>query len=191
MLTVILEDFAATSGILIAISGIIASHITSNPVYDSIASISVGALLVRSSHIYLFPSFHFSFKKGWVAFSLVRMNRDYLVGKAIDKPINKEIQEMIKKRPSVDSLHSIYSRWEGPSIFAFKVDIDFNGSYFSNQLIPYYKNRILEAANDPVKFKKLMECYTEDVTRMMVRSSPSSFFLQLLFYFANRRKKCS
>eukprot|EP01091_Cochliopodium_minus_P010398 TRINITY_DN2741_c0_g2_i1.p1 TRINITY_DN2741_c0_g2~~TRINITY_DN2741_c0_g2_i1.p1 ORF type:complete len:448 (-),score=91.91 TRINITY_DN2741_c0_g2_i1:47-1390(-) len=149
LLTVILEDFAATSGILIAIMGIVASDMTGNPMWDGVASLSVGGLLA------------------WVAVTLVKMNRDYLIGKSIDTPVSKKIEELISKRKSVDSVYSIISRWEGPSCFYYKMDVDFNGSYFAEQLFPFYQSRFKEHADDEAEIKSLLNQFSEDVTRLM------------------------
>uniref|UniRef100_A0AAV1U7I6 Cation efflux protein transmembrane domain-containing protein n=1 Tax=Peronospora matthiolae TaxID=2874970 RepID=A0AAV1U7I6_9STRA len=62
LMAVLLEDLSACVGVVIAGCGIGASHITGNPVWDSLASVSIGVLL------------------GGVAISLIRMNQKYLLG---------------------------------------------------------------------------------------------------------------
>lgn len=66
MMAVLLEDLTACSGVLIAACGIGATHITGNPLWDSLASISIGLLL------------------GGVAVTLIRMNQRFLLGQSVE-----------------------------------------------------------------------------------------------------------
>lgn len=62
VLAVVMEDFAACTGVLIAAAGIGLTHVTGEVFWDSAASVGVGALL------------------GAVAIRLVRMNQQFLLG---------------------------------------------------------------------------------------------------------------
>ena len=80
-MAVLLEDVAATTGVLVAIGGIGRTSFTDNSAFDSLASIGVGGLL------------------GGVAVYLARMNQRFLLGQAIDQPVENSIRGIILSRP--------------------------------------------------------------------------------------------
>jgi zinc transporter 9 len=138
--TIILEDSAATMGVLIAVSGIAATHVTGNAVYDSLACLGVGSLM------------------GISAITLARTNREFLLGKAVDQKLQSQIEAIILARPSVEGLYHSKSRWEGPDCFAYRCELDFRGSYFAGLL----KERHGEDAAIVD-----LNVYAEDVTRQI------------------------
>lgn len=103
MMAVLLEDMSACTGVVIAAAGIGAAHVTGNPLWDSIASISIGALL------------------GGVAVTLIRLNQRYLLGQSVEPEIEKGIRELLLSRPSIDNVYAVQSQWVGPSTFSYKV----------------------------------------------------------------------
>jgi cation diffusion facilitator family transporter len=103
MMAVLLEDSAACTGVIIAACGIGASHITGNPLWDSLASISIGVLL------------------GGVAVTLIRLNQKYLLGQSVEPEIEQGIRELLLSRPSIDNVYAVQSQWVGPSTFSYKV----------------------------------------------------------------------
>lgn len=103
MMAVLLEDMSACTGVLMAVAGIGATHVTGNPLWDSIASISIGALL------------------GGVAVTLIRLNQRYLLGQSVEPEIEKGIRELLLSRPSIDNVYAVQSQWVGPSTFSYKV----------------------------------------------------------------------
>lgn len=103
MMAVLLEDSAACTGVIIAACGIGASHVTGNPLWDSLASISIGVLL------------------GGVAVTLIRLNQKYLLGQSVEPEIEQGIRELLLSRPSIDNVYAVQSQWVGPSTFSYKV----------------------------------------------------------------------
>lgn len=103
MMAVLLEDMSACTGVVMAAVGIGATHVTGNPLWDSIASISIGALL------------------GGVAVTLIRLNQRYLLGQSVEPEIEKGIRELLLSRPSIDNVYAVQSQWVGPSTFSYKV----------------------------------------------------------------------
>lgn len=103
MMAVLLEDMSACTGVIMAAAGIGATHVTGNPLWDSIASISIGALL------------------GGVAVTLIRLNQRYLLGQSVEPEIEKGIRELLLSRPSIDNVYAVQSQWVGPSTFSYKV----------------------------------------------------------------------
>jgi zinc transporter 9 len=103
MMAVVLEDLAACSGVVIALAGIGATHITGNPIYDSCASVGIGCLL------------------GSVAIALIRMNQRFLLGQSVEPETEQGIKALLLSRPSIDNVYAVQSQWVGPSTFSFKV----------------------------------------------------------------------
>ena len=85
LLAVILEDFAACTGVILAGGGIMLTHVTGNIFWDSIASVGIGGLLAA------------------VAVRLVRMNQQFLLGQAIDKETLRGIKAILSQRPGIDA----------------------------------------------------------------------------------------
>ncbi len=150
LLAVLLEDFVACAGVLIAIVGILLTWTTKDPLWDALASIVIGLLL------------------GFVAVTLVRMNQRFLLGSAVDPEIDEGIRQILAARPSIEAVHRVQSRWVGPSAFAYKAEVDFDGAWFAGQLEEMY-GAVFEQANRPEAVSKLLAIYTEHVARLMAR----------------------
>jgi divalent metal cation (Fe/Co/Zn/Cd) transporter len=83
VLTVLFEDLAALFGLAVALIGIVASHLTGNPLWDALASIVVGmALLV-------------------VAIFLGRDSMSLLIGEAVPKEEHEQIIALAEQQPGV------------------------------------------------------------------------------------------
>lgn len=103
MMAVLLEDSSACTGVIMAACGIGATHVTGNPLWDSLASISIGVLL------------------GSVAVTLIRLNQKFLLGQSVEPEIEQGIRELLLSRPSIDNVYAVQSQWVGPSTFSYKV----------------------------------------------------------------------
>ncbi len=86
LLTVIVEDCAALLGIIIAAFGIFLSDITGNAVYDAIASLLIGSILM------------------FFAFFLAKENRGLLIGESVTNREYKRIVKSIQEIPEVNKL---------------------------------------------------------------------------------------
>ncbi|HMY59091.1 MAG TPA: cation diffusion facilitator family transporter, partial [Pseudomonadota bacterium] len=83
VLTVLFEDLAALFGLAVALIGVVASHLTGNPLWDALASIVVGmALLV-------------------VAIFLGRDSMSLLIGEAVPKEEHEQIIALAEQQPGV------------------------------------------------------------------------------------------
>ena len=96
ILTVLVEDSAALLGIAIAAIGIYLSDVTNNMIYDALASISIGAVLM------LF------------AFFLAKENRALLIGEAMSKKDHSKIIESVLKIPEVNRVITLRTMHFGP-----------------------------------------------------------------------------
>ncbi|CCI43012.1 unnamed protein product [Albugo candida] len=149
MMAVLLEDLTACSGVLIAACGIGATHITGNPLWDSLASISIGLLL------------------GGVAVTLIRMNQRFLLGQSVEPEIEKGIRELLLARPSIDNVYAVQSQWVGPSTFSYKAEVDFDGTYLAAKLLHIYKPVFMESQQLENDLPLMLAWYAEDVTRLV------------------------
>ncbi|KAJ0412637.1 hypothetical protein ATCC90586_002267 [Pythium insidiosum] len=149
IMSVLLEDFSACTGVIIAACGIGASHITGNPLWDSLASISIGALL------------------GGVAVTLIRLNQRYLLGQSVEPEIEEGIRELLLARPSIDAVYAVQSQWVGPSTFSYKAEVDFDGTYLAASLLQMYKPVFMNAKDLENDLPLILAWYAEDVTRLV------------------------
>jgi len=86
LLTVIVEDCAALLGIIVAGIGILLSDITGNAIYDAIASLVIGGILM------------------FFAFFLAKENRGLLIGESVTNREYKKIVKSIQAIPEVNKL---------------------------------------------------------------------------------------
>jgi solute carrier family 30 (zinc transporter), member 9 len=151
-LAVLLEDGAACLGVVLALGGIAASHVTGNPIFDGVAGIGISALL------------------GCMGIVLVRMNHRFLLGQAVDDEITQDIGRILLARRSVDSIGAVQSQWTGPETFSYKCEVDFDGTYLAAQLMKYYQNEFLTIRNTmDDELQVLLALYAEDVMRSVER----------------------
>ncbi|PRP84360.1 hypothetical protein PROFUN_08225 [Planoprotostelium fungivorum] len=101
---VLLEDAAAVSGVAIAAFCVGMTHWTGNPMWDSLGSISVGAIL------------------GATAIFLIRKNKDIL----------NKITNLMKADPVVSHIRDVKAVSIGTNMLRFQADISFNGEEISN-----------------------------------------------------------
>eukprot|EP00761_Pharyngomonas_kirbyi_P004310 gb/GECH01004314.1/.p1 GENE.gb/GECH01004314.1/~~gb/GECH01004314.1/.p1 ORF type:complete len:642 (+),score=145.40 gb/GECH01004314.1/:1-1926(+) len=150
IMAVLLEDFAACSGVLIASAGIWTTWFTNRVWWDGVASLAIGGLL------------------GGVAIILGKMNMRFLIGQAVDRKVEDNIVNIVTSRQSVESAYQIQSQWVGPAEFMFKAEVDFNGDIFADKLRDAGYERYIQLwGHDPVTLHKLLSFYSEDVTRLV------------------------
>lgn len=132
---ILLEDGAAVLGLVIAAIGILLAYATGNPMWDSIGSIIVGAIL------------------GFVAFYLVRENREHLLGRAVPEGIEDTFTEIVVSTAIVRSIRDVKTRQLTPDEFTFKAEITIDNDWFAASL-----NKQLSAkAFDPANREKTMQ----------------------------------
>ena len=152
--SVFLEDTVACSGVIAAAAGITLSHVTGNPLWDGLASIAIGGML------------------GGVAMQLVRMNKRYLMGHTVEGSVLSGIQRILLSRPSIEAVGDVQSQYTGPSEFAYKAEVDFDGTYLSARLQSNYRELFLRSARAgtlEADLPLLLSYYAEDVTRLVER----------------------
>jgi cation diffusion facilitator family transporter len=107
---VFLEDSAALVGLVLAAGGIALAQLTGSELWDGLASIGIGGLLLL------------------VAGVLARSNVSLLVGRAVPRRIHNQIAEDLRSIPVVVAVPTLLTMQLGPGdiLVAAKVDFDDN-----------------------------------------------------------------
>ncbi|MFJ8578104.1 cation diffusion facilitator family transporter [Micromonospora sp. NPDC093277] len=142
---VFLEDSAALIGLLIAGVGLGLSELTGDELYDGIASVLIGVLLLA------------------VATILARSNVSLLVGRAVSERIHRQIEEELEALPAVNRVDTLMTMLLGPDDILVAAKVDFHNDATGADI---------EAAADEAE-RRLTERYPEieyvflDPTRSM------------------------
>ena len=114
--SVVLEDSAALVGIVIATVGVALHQITGNSVWDGIASLMIGALLVV------------------VAFLLARTCRSLLIGKQADPRLVRAIERTLEEQPEIIDVVDLITMMVGTDRIMVGARVDFADACSSAQL---------------------------------------------------------
>lgn len=114
--TVLFEDSAALSGLAIAFIGIEMSALTGNRIYDGVASILIGILLIA------------------VAILLSVESRGLLLGQSASKQKLAQIDQVIKKYPTVGRVHELLTMHMAPDRILLTAKVEFKDSLTTDDL---------------------------------------------------------
>jgi len=89
LIAIVVEDFAATLGLIIALIGTLISYFTNNPIYDAISSILIGILLMVSG---LFLGYEM---------------KHLIIGEAISSDLYIELKSALQKNKEIISVMTI------------------------------------------------------------------------------------
>ena len=89
LIAIVVEDFAATLGLIIALIGTLISYFTNNPIYDAISSILIGILLMVSG---LFLGYEM---------------KHLITGEAIGSDLHIELKNALQKNKEIISVITI------------------------------------------------------------------------------------
>ena len=115
---VLLEDFAACVGVLIALTCILLAHATGQLWWDAVGSILVGLLL------------------GVVAIWLIARNRELLVGRALPEQRRARLQTVVRNAGAVDRVVTLKTRSIGSDSYDVMLELDFDGGAIAERLRP-------------------------------------------------------
>jgi cation diffusion facilitator family transporter len=107
VLTVLAEDTAAISGLLVAAAGVSLASLTGEPAFDSAGSVIIGLILLA------------------VGFLLGRENAELLLGEAVDPLVREEIERAIRGNEEVEGLFELLTMHLGPEEFLVVADVSF------------------------------------------------------------------
>ncbi|WP_405095929.1 cation diffusion facilitator family transporter [Micromonospora sp. NBC_01412] len=130
---VFLEDSAALVGLLLAAAGLTLSHWTGEELYDGLASIAIGVLLLV------------------LAVVLAKANISLLVGRAIPERLRLEIEQELNGLPAVERIDTLLTMQLGPDDILVAAKVDFRDEA---------TGAAIEAAADEAE-RRLIERYPE------------------------------
>lgn len=165
LIAVLFEDFVATVGAFIAVVGITLANITGNPIFDSITSIVIGAML------------------GLMAIWLGWRNRQLILGPAIPIEVQTAVLQFLKDQPSVERVRDFRTRIVAAKSYRIAADIDYDGAYLGKKHSEWLRERAAEvkdasewdqvAADFGERLLNDLAIEVDEVEREMVRRFPS------------------
>uniref|UniRef100_A0A0K0E3F8 Zinc transporter 9 n=1 Tax=Strongyloides stercoralis TaxID=6248 RepID=A0A0K0E3F8_STRER len=146
---VLLEDTAAVTGVLIALSSVTLSYALESPIPDCCGSILIGTLL------------------GVVASFIIRTNAHHLVGRSLPTRITDDIVARLNNDPVVRAVHDVKTTSMGVEHSRFKAEIDFDGREITrNYLKTVHLPTLLEKVKkfeEPKQLEEFMVDHGEKV----------------------------
>ena len=102
------EDSAAALGLFFAAAGLALDELLDSTVFDAVASLLVGALLIG------------------VAFILGQSNRDLLIGRSVNNDLREEIRDTVRETPGIRGVMQVLTMQMGADdvLLALKVDVE-------------------------------------------------------------------
>jgi cation diffusion facilitator family transporter len=104
---VLFEDSAAVTGVLIAIAGVVAAHLTGSHAWDAGAAIAIGVLLILTG------------------FQLGRETRGLLIGEAAAPEDRRALREALESHPEVTEVLDLLTMHVGPTSILVTARVDF------------------------------------------------------------------
>ena len=142
VMTVLIEDTAALSGIVVATIALILTAVTGNSFFDSIGSLIIGLILMA------------------FAVFLAKENKALLIGEAITRRDYKRINDIVSKIPEVNRIISIRSMHLAPDdvLIAIEVNVVENlDTVKIETLIDSIENKVREI----IPYTNLSKIYVE------------------------------
>jgi cation diffusion facilitator family transporter len=116
LFVVVFEETAALLGLLLALLGLVLYQITGNPVFDALASISIGVVLVLT------------------AILLAVESKNLLIGESAEPKIVAVIQELLGNDERILGVNEVATLHMGPDFIVVTVSADFVDAISAEQL---------------------------------------------------------
>ena len=116
LFVVLFEDSAAILGLLVALAGIGLSQLTGILVFDGIASVIIGLILIGAS--------------GWLAHE----THGLLIGESASDRVRAQILKLIAQHPGVRHLNELLTLHMGPESILVTVSVDFEDRLSSSEV---------------------------------------------------------
>ena len=107
LFVVVFEDSAAMAGLVIAMLGLVAYQITGNPIYDAIASILIGVVLI------------------FTAFWLARESKGLLIGESASASLRQAIRGALQNNQHIKAINEVATLHMGPQTIIVMMSVDF------------------------------------------------------------------
>ncbi|MFF9391816.1 cation diffusion facilitator family transporter [Streptomyces griseoluteus] len=113
---VVMEDAAALIGLVLAALGLLGGQLTGSGIFDGIASVLIGVLLIV------------------VAYILGRANTELLVGRALPKPMREAVRRELLSVEAVQDVMELTTLVQGPGEILIAAKVDFRDVSTSAQI---------------------------------------------------------
>ena len=107
---VLFEDSAAMLGLVVAFIGVLLSETTGIYVFDGIASVVIGLILIGTSI--------------WLAYE----TKGLLIGESANKPVIRGIRETLQTKSNIEHINEILTLHMGPDFILANISVDFSDS---------------------------------------------------------------
>lgn len=141
-MTVLLEDFAAVLGCIVAGLAITACVVTGDPTYDAIGQIVVGGLLVT------------------VGIVLLIRGRTMLIGESISSEDKRRLRVFLEDQEGIDRITDLKTRQLSPYSFSLKAEVVFSGGFLAGRLMEQFAD-VVSDCDDPRKSREFLGRYAE------------------------------
>ena len=121
LIAIVVEDFAATLGLIIALIGTLISYFTNNPIYDAISSILIGILLMVSG---LFLGYEM---------------KHLIIGEAISSDLHIELKSALQKNKEIISVITIKTISIGAEKYLCIVELNYQDNLEDVEIVSLNK----------------------------------------------------
>ncbi|MCU7872996.1 MAG: cation diffusion facilitator family transporter [Candidatus Thiodiazotropha sp. (ex Lucinoma borealis)] len=113
---VLFEDTAAMLGLVVAFAGIALTQLTGIPVFDGIASIIIGLILVGTAV--------------WLAYE----TKSLLIGESANPAVVQGIRELVSSKASIECVNEVLTMHMGPDFILANLSVDFRDSITADEV---------------------------------------------------------
>lgn len=109
LFVVVFEDTAATLGLLLALIGLVLAQVTGNMIWDALASISIGVVLILT------------------AFWLAVESKGLLIGEAAAMSVRDDIASLLEAETRIANTNEVSTLHMGPDFIIVTISVDYGG----------------------------------------------------------------
>jgi len=113
---VLFEDSAAILGLLVALAGVALTQFTGNLLYDGLASIIIGLILVGTA--------------SWLAYE----TKGLLIGESANRHVVRDIKSILMASPKIERVNEVLTMHMGPDYILANLSVDFNNNMSTGEL---------------------------------------------------------
>ncbi len=113
---VLFEDSAAMLGLMVAFAGVWMSQVTGILVFDGIASVIIGLILVGTSI--------------WLAYE----TKSLLIGESANKLVIRGIRDVLRGRSNIEHVNEVLTMHMGPDYILANISVDFTDAISANEV---------------------------------------------------------
>ncbi|MFH6785853.1 MULTISPECIES: cation diffusion facilitator family transporter [Methylobacterium] len=116
LFTVLVEDVAALSGLMVALAGVILAETLKQPAFDGAASIVIGLILI-----------------GMAIFLMIETH-GLLVGEAAEPELVARLHEIVRSEPGVQHVNEVLTQHLGPADILVNVSLDMDDALTGGEI---------------------------------------------------------